>query len=291
MNPKSKRYKNIIYEEIQEGSPLTIKEVQNVLLEMMKALHDFCVKHNITYCLASGSLLGAVRHKGFIPWDDDIDVYMPRPDYERFIQYQQISEQYEIVTFKDDHGYYHPFAYCALTDKNTIMIEKDMRCPTGKGQFLDIFPLDGVCDDEKLRKKQYKKLKRYGLMKGVQSINYKHFKINSLKDVIKKVCALLLTPVDEMKIVQKQDCLAQKYKFGEVAQFSQLICGEARKRCYTKKYFEKLILVPFEKYEFYITADYDAALKLEYGDYMKLPPVEQRYGKHRIDLYKRRVKK
>lgn len=70
-----------------------------------------------------------------------------------------------------------------------------------------------------------------------------------------------------------------------------MITGKERNRKYPKKYFEKLILVPFEKYEFYITADYDAALKLEYGDYMKLPPVEQRYGKHRIDLYKRKVKK
>jgi len=285
MNSKSKRYKK---GEDSLGEKLSKKEVQDLLLEMMKALHDFCIEHNIRYCLCDGSLLGAVRHKGFIPWDDDMDVYMPRPDYEKFIKFSQISDKYEIVTYFNDHGYYHPYAYCSLTDRSTVMVEKNMRCPTGKGQFIDIFPVDGVSDDIKLRKRQFRKLNFYAYLKGLQSIDYRNNKAKGIKNFIKRLCAILLTPMDEMKIVEKQDKLAKLFSFEECSHFSQLISGKDRNMHFPKTYFDHLILVPFEKYEFYITSYYDEALRLEYGDYLKLPPVEQRVGKHGVDIYKRK---
>ncbi len=287
MNPKSKKFKNMERETV--GDRLDLEQTHGVLLEMAKALHDFCEEHDITYYLFFGTMLGAVRHKGFIPWDDDVDVCMPREDYERFVKFSRISDRYQMVNFNDDKGYYHPHSYCSLTDTHTVIIEHDSRFSTGKGQFIDVFPLDNVPDGFK-RRLRFLRLDTLNFIQGMQGIDYKNYKVRSPKDFVKRTCAWLFTPFDVIKIVAKMDKTAKKETGNDNCSQVGIICGSRfdRSQLYPRELFEGRRLVPFEKYEFYILDKYDEVLTIQYGDYMQLPPEEDRAGHHGVDLYFRR---
>ncbi len=113
------------------------------MLRVLEALDNTCREHHITYGMFAGSLLGAVRHKGFIPWDDDMDILMPRPDYERFIQHSSewLPEPYEFVCAENDPNYPLPFG--KVQDASTTLIERLHLSYLG-GIYVDVFPLDAV---------------------------------------------------------------------------------------------------------------------------------------------------
>lgn len=104
-----------------------IKEIQKLELDILKEFHEFCIKHDLVYSLMGGTMLGAVRHEGFIPWDDDIDVSMPRPDYDKFIDLTRnnLSNIYEVYSVETRKDYIHPFA--KIVDNRTVLFEKNVR--------------------------------------------------------------------------------------------------------------------------------------------------------------------
>ncbi len=126
------------------GKEITLEEMKGIELNILKQIHELCISQGFRYFLIGGTLLGAVRHKGFIPWDDDIDIGMPRSDYERFIEYCSSNEvPFKLVCNKTDPNYGYLFA--KAVDRNTVLIEENANKDGAElGIYVDIFPIDGL---------------------------------------------------------------------------------------------------------------------------------------------------
>ncbi len=137
---------------------IEIDEMRQRLLSMAEYLQNICKENGLKMFLSGGTLLGAVRHKGFIPWDDDIDVHMPRPDYDRLIKIFKRKEnigKYKLLSHELNDKYVYTFA--KLVDDDTLLIEDDIYSGVDMGLYLDIFPIDGLGDDIATAEKQMKK--------------------------------------------------------------------------------------------------------------------------------------
>lgn len=254
---------------------VTVKECQQVELSIMKELHRYCGKHQITYAMAYGTLLGAVRHKGFIPWDNDMDIVMPRPDYERFIRLVQespIADHLYLLHHSIDPHYHYQCA--RVCDSRTEVAPAYIREQPGKmGLWVDIFPIDGVWDTSirhlpsRAILRMYKVLQRadiYALPDG-------HGWKNHVKNLLQ-----LLFPNKQNHFQKKVDQLGMRWSFdssdrvGNITEFD--FFGES----FPKDDLTEPVLLPFEDAEFYAPRNWDAWLATYYGDYMKLPPEEKR---------------
>ena len=134
---------------------IQFEEMKKIELNILIYFTEVCEENNLRYYLGGGTLLGAVRHKGFIPWDDDIDVMMPRPDFQKLLSLSINNENYNIIK-PGTAGYYYNFA--KLVDTRTILEEKGIKRIDGLGVYIDIFPLDGMPETPDARKKRFKEL-------------------------------------------------------------------------------------------------------------------------------------
>ena len=258
---------------------MTLEELHQKQLSMLECFDKFCRENGLTYFLAYGTLIGAIRHKGFIPWDDDVDIWMKREDYDRFVSFTKINETLRIVTKENSQGYYHPYSYCNVTDTETIMDEHITKKETGKGVFLDIFPLDtlpGDYDDA------LKYLKRCRRMAQIQSccVNKPP---KGIKGVIKRVIALCVN-WDKMYIDLQNE--ARKYQ-GKKSQYigvPTFVWNPAKETLGTKD-FECAIECEFEGKRLLIPVGYDKILTMLYGDYMTPPSVDMQKGHHMVDYF------
>lgn len=263
-----------------------LKELKRIELIMLKNIHDICEKNGIAYSLAGGTLLGAVRHGGFIPWDDDIDIMMPRKDYEKFllIGRRQLGDSYEIVSYKNYDDYGMPFA--KVIKRNTKMIEPNTRhIKAPCGVFVDVFPIDIADADDIKRKKSFdfiKKLKAKLLCRS----GYVWDK-GMLFDTLYKARGMYLRLIPKSNFIN--DIEKEIYKaeqLDDVCLISYCGISSFERSTYSKKWFENYIDISFEQYSFKAICGYKELLKLEYGDYMRLPPVEERIPHHRVVEFK-----
>ena len=270
---------------------LSLKDRQDVSLMLLKMLHGFCVQNNIRYSLAYGTLIGAVRHKGFIPWDDDIDVMMLRPDYERFC-----------ATFKVEGASLHchqnkPDCFIGFAricdDVYTNSIKNSWLCGGGHtGVWIDIFPVDNVEDDPVTYDQHYRQ------MQFLHGDIYKYrarlngiYKTNKLRTNI--LAAFLTLPPFHQILKKKAIRFVDKYinemkrvPFGTTGHYSQLaIPGSGSKNYLDIEWFSDFILLDFEDSKFYVMKGYDAVLRSAYGDYMQLPPEDQRTPLHEYQFF------
>ncbi len=256
--------KEIIYNfEVTEER----KRVWQKELEILEKIVEICNENNIKYSLSGGSLLGAVRHKGFIPWDDDIDICMKREEYDKFLKLAQekLEYPYFVQYYKTEKLYNRGHAQIRNSETTAIL-----KCETtmegrnnfNKGIFVDIFPLDNVPDNEKERKRFINKVsfKRKFI---TLTVNNKNLLKRTLKNII-------LVIYNKEKQIEKFERYVLKYNTTKTKQ-----CGAIaffpKEFKYENKWFEEYIKIPFEYLEVSCTKDYDELLRRQYGDYMKIP--------------------
>lgn len=258
---------------------LSLRELQQESLNILKNVHEFCVANNIKYSLAYGTLIGALRHKGFIPWDDDVDIVMPRQDFERFCKEYQ-SDTLRLIYYGNDKTALAAFARICECDKTEYQTERPWTSQKS-GVWIDIFPLDGV-----LNKKEYKK--RYWLLKKISWIVYKfrrqnHFILSedSLWNKSKTIMARLIgingwLPNRLLKLIIS---IMTKYDYDYCSYYGQMSCLDDGPILFKKEDFNKCLLLDFEDAKFYVFNGYDDVLRKLYGDYMQLPPENMRVPK------------
>lgn len=258
--------------ELQENS------LKLMLVDELKVIDEFCDKNNLTYFILYGTLLGAVRHKGFIPWDDDIDIVMPRKDYEVFVKtFNNFNKNYSVIDSFSSKKYYLPFA--KVIDNNTILIE-NINVKFDIGLYIDIFPLDNIPDDVLKRKQLFKKIDKYNKLRNCK---YMLFGKNVLKNVAKALVKIILLPISANYISRMTERLSQKYNNIETNDVGVVI--GLKNSTFKKELFHSSCKLEFEGYLFNAPMKYDEILKISYGNYMELPPIEKRVTHHSFKVY------
>ena len=255
------------------------EELHSLQLGMMQKVHEFCISKNIRYSLGGGTLLGAIRHKGFIPWDDDIDIMMPRPDYERFIkEFDGFDPNLYIQNYFTDNSFHREWS--RVCDNRTVIIY----VAAVSGVFIDVFPIDGLPDEKESLKYietiNKLRIKLWRTTKKKRETLQGNFYIGRIKYYLRK----LFFP-SRKTVISEYEKLFNSNLF-ETSKYAGAIIGRyGIKEHMDAEVFKKYILVPFENYQFYAIADYDAYLKKHYGDYMKFPPKEDQVGHRTFRIY------
>lgn len=245
-----------------------LKKLKEEELKILDYFVQFCDKHKLNYQLTYGTLLGAIRHKGFIPWDDDIDVHMPPKDYLKFLDLIKDEENNDyFVQNIDTEKYYHTF-FTKIRKNNTCMVEEDWQyIKIHKGINIDIMPLIPYPDDNKLRKMTMFKLKVSGLLLS---------KNNKTKSIKNKIIFGVLRLIPR-KITNKwvSNIIKGLLNFdGEYSEYKLEINDKPIK----VSWVEKSKVVPFEDRKYKIPFKYDDILTYMYGEYMTPPPEDERTG-------------
>ena len=270
------------HEWLLQRRKMTDEEIKIVSLDILQQVHDFCMKNDIKYSLAYGTLLGAVRHKGFIPWDDDIDILMLRPDYERFVKlFNKLSDStYSVTSYETDAQFRYAFA--KIVNNSTI---KDELGFDKYGIGIDLFPIDKVPNNPNLAYKLFKLHKLYWnlfMLKAMKWDNNRSLSKN-LFLIASKVILFFIpySVIHKMayKSVAKYSDLKDDYMLG------CLSSPYGMKDMMPKEIFDSPILLPFEQNQYCCLKEYDRYLSSLYGDYMQLPPEEKRVTHHAFKTF------
>ncbi len=274
-----KRDEGVWYQEVTD-----VREIQQMELGIMEYIHEVCQKIGVKYFLAYGSLIGAVRHKGFIPWDDDMDICMLREDYEKLQDYliANPDERYEVMSYKNNLNYVYPFM--KVQDNHTYLLEEDVRIDSNMGIYVDIFPVDGYEDDADFKNKMTKLIKKRQLscytFKGITNTK------SLLNSLIRYISVVIFYFTNTNKYVEQIDKLAKSRAVADYEQVDYLIYKDMNKPVWKREWLEQVIVGTFEGKEFMIPKHYHEILTSDYGDYMQLPPLEQRVSHHDFKLWK-----
>lgn len=270
------------------GKEIPVEELRNSLLEMLKAFVEFCDKNKIRYYLAGGTLLGAVRHQGFIPWDDDIDVSVPRSDCEK-LQMLTNGKLGEYDLQKPDASCpYHAESW-RLYDPSTVIessIGRTSKKPVYMPAFIDIFPIEGLPDTIEETKRHYQKL-----VPNRKLINCMMGSVWHGKTFKAKVFHLIMRPVAKLigykKLYDNIQTEVKKYSFDDSKYVGVMTAyiHTLEERMVKSEYVPQ-VKVKFENMELNAPGNYDTYLTQLYGkNYMELPPEEKRVSHHGFKIY------
>ncbi len=253
---------------------LTVREEQMAELEVMKDLHAYCVKHGLRYVLGYGTLLGAVRHKGFIPWDNDMDIYMPREDITKLVELSKkepISPIVQLFDHTADDNYH--YAIVRACNTKTVVEPSYLREPIrGMGVWVDLFPLDGIIKPKIWIQNPLRML----TLRLLNATLYLPDSESKAKAAVRKFILKCL-PNRNHKYERRVSSICAWSKYDK-AKSVCVLCEDdtTPDSALDRVDIENPELVPFEDTEFFIPRNADKYLRLQYGDYMQLPPEEDR---------------
>lgn len=257
---------------------ISFEEHKKIQLALLREIDSFCRKNKINYFLAFGTLIGAVRHKGFIPWDDDIDIAMPRPDYNKFIhQFNDKVQNLKVLAPEIDLDYYAPYAN--VYDMRTILEEKGTsHLGLELGVKIDVFPIDGVPTNKYL----------YGLVSYIMRLyNYilnikRRCDNKSFSFKIKKIiCSLFGYRFLQKRIIK----LAARFPYDESYYVDHFVFSAYLGKRFKKEALNSFVTIEFENEEYLCPIGYDEYLRKIYGNYMKLPPAEKQIPHHNFTAF------
>ncbi len=264
---------------MSEKNALSLQELQQVELSMLVHLREYCTAHDISYMLSNGTLLGAVKYKGFIPWDDDIDVFIPRKDYDRLIRDYEDSSRYVLFSPERVAGYGFPFA--KLCDMTTRREEFNNDNGVELGVDIDIFPLDVWCEcAQKQVKAQARRMTFLRLAKN-RTITARTF----LKRVVKKATAVVCKVIGAAFFIKRLQCGAVNSSPDAAYMGCTLWPVYGAREIVPAEAFAQTIEVEFEGERFNAPKGYDVYLRSLYGDYEQDPPPEKQKTHHRFTAY------
>ena len=260
----------------------SLDELKKIELYILKHIDYVCKKNNLRYYLVGGTLLGAVRHKGFIPWDDDIDIAMSRRDL--MILADNLDRSKYQIHMPTEEGYY--YNYAKVVDINTTVAERGYRGIPGMGVWVDIFIIEDLKGDLEAAKKAFKELDSIR-----QKINVYATKPVIRKNVVSFIkSAILYYGLDIKQLPELQKEYIDKALYlsgdGQYIYFTGGAYGE--KDIFPRELFESVHYLQFEDQEFMVPCGYDKYLRGLYNDYMKLPPRNMRKTRHSFIAYENR---
>lgn len=267
-----------------------MNDIQKAEFKILGYFHKFCENHNLKYSLYGGTLLGSIRHKGFIPWDDDTDVMMKRDEFERFeklfLKSDYEREGYSYQTRKLIPSY--ALAFSKIRTREINIRERVSKTQKGNyGPWLDIFPLDNVPDDEDLRRAQFKKVAFYNKLIRLFLLVYLKEEDKGLRKILKGLVQWSNENLGRLYFFMPYIFRKRNHYMTMYNQVSTSHCADISyifykdyedfsKQIFENQMMDDLILGEFESGDFFIPRKYDEILTIMYGDYMELPPVEER---------------
>ena len=268
-------------------SELSIEQIHSAQLETLKKFAEICEKEGFTYFLAFGTLLGAVRHENFIPWDDDVDVMMPRQDYEKLINYcirnRSALSPFELHSIYTNDNYIYPIGRFSNSDYR-LCCDNNVK-EYGLGMFIDIYPMDGLGENVDEIKKRHKKM--YKIIRFIDIGGRKKatgFSGNIVKRFLKKIVFYYIKVRGLKHYILKIEKEGKKIPYESCSKVGCCVWGT---RVFDKKWVESTMMHKFADTEFRIPVGYDEILKEVYNDYMELPKESDRVPSHEYRAYKK----
>ncbi len=262
---------------------INVEELKKIQLDILKHVDRFCKEHQIKYFMCGGSLIGAIRHKGFIPWDDDIDIMMLRDDYELFVSEYLVNDEsiYKMHSSRNVDGWFLPFV--KVENANTVLKEHIEKKYT-MGVNIDVFPIDNVPDDRNLQIDMYKRWKKWFNIHGLKLMSTMKGR-TFIKNAILVFFHFVLTFVSYKYLVKKIETNAMRFSNHETNCCGIAVWGYGEKEINLKSNFKDVIMMPFEGISVPVPVGYDNYLTSVYGDYMKLPSIEKRVSHHDFEAW------
>lgn len=283
--------KNIETYNRDEYEDLSLREAQMLMVEILDEVDKLCEKHNLRYFLDAGTLIGAVRHKGFIPWDDDVDIGMPREDYDKFLKIAQkeLPDYLFLQTFETDKYYDVYPVPCKVRYNGTMFLEEHAKenHKMHNGVYIDVFPYDSLPKSNTVYKIQrtlsYNILKSFKRLRDIpETLNFKNKITFSFYKIVTKIFPSKRRRKFFDFLIKWNDPNSEYMGYGVDTFWSEYV--------YKKSDYFDLIKLPFEGKEFYAPKNYDAVLTQLYGDYMTMPKEEDRVW-HAKEMKKLKSKK
>ena len=263
---------------------LTLDELKAVEFEILKFFDAFCKENNITYYLSHGTLLGAIRYKKFIPWDDDVDLLIPRSDYDRMIKIFKDTERYRLFAFEKDENYRYPIA--KLCDMTTRKDEFGQTNGVELGIDIDLFPLDAWDDDLDKAKKEAKYIGKNMFRLALTKLK-KPDSLHPVKRFIKGIAMILCKMRGSRYYIRRiikasARCPEENSKYLGCKAW----CVYGAKGIIPAEVFKETALIEFEGEMFPAPKDYDTYLTCLYGNYLPEPPKEKQKTHHSFKAYR-----
>ena len=259
----------------------TLREIQLCELGILKDISRVCEKHGLRYYLCGGTLLGAVRHKGIIPWDDDIDLQMPLEDYKRFqaVAQEELGDAYFVQTTETDPWYALPYIH-VRKNGTAMLLKRDLAIPSHHGVWVDVFPMIYIRND--LDYKLKRSLLKICYYLRVDEITFGMDREKFIRHSSRFTVGLIslvrrLSPSRRDKL---RDWLLRRIRAAKKGKYLCYLWANMSRRFPASYYGGNSLRLRFEDGTYPVPEQYDAYLRLQYGDYMTPPPPEKRNGGH-----------